>query len=666
MRSQRAFRPSRSLFHASLFALLAGCGGSAPPPQAPPPAPTAAPVAAAPVYDLSAVPQPAGLVVSGRVAKPSASLAAVHGWTQLPMPKSEQVSELLTTEAVGALVDLDRPIDFAVSVSGSGTKLKNVAAVSAAVVEPEKAKASLAERYKLVPGDGGVLLIQGLGKPVAKGDDDDDAKDRRDSERACELAPAFGDAPVRIVCAETVAGLAELGPWLTRTATRASGSADLHVDVRMQPLQATLAEGKRLIGLIMGSVVSGRLGLSSLRDLAVAFGTDMVDFASDLEGASVDVVLGDAGATATLSVRLAGSSSTIGRMIVAHPERSGPPPAAFWQLPADSDFAGFGRGTDESLMARPRELLLHAAGDLLGEQGVKEADRKAITEAMGKLLPPSGGVYASGVDREHVQNAHLREGGLHADTELAERENAKIAMIEALLGWHIGELEEPSERIAAGLKELAAAIGKPSVGAAYRAALKDSVPPSLRLAPGGKTGLPAGSLHYVLELHTLERKAMPPPKFEHGTARRPAGPIKPILVHIFVAPDGPRTWLAFGGEESVGARLASAMGSGGAKLSSRGDLATLKDARMGSGGFFSARGMAESAQLGPLLMHGTTWGATETFEQATQLPHQGTSPILYSTTPQPGGPPAVSISSFTVSREAIEDVMALALKHGGF
>src|SRR5580704_19702238 len=103
MRSQRAFRPARSLFHASLVALLAGCGGGAPPPQAPPPAPTAAPVAAAPVYDLSAVPQPAGLVVSGRVAKLSASLAAVHGWTQLPMPKSEQVSELLTTEAVGAL-----------------------------------------------------------------------------------------------------------------------------------------------------------------------------------------------------------------------------------------------------------------------------------------------------------------------------------------------------------------------------------------------------------------------------------------------------------------------------------------------------------------------------------------------------------------------------------
>src|ERR1700727_2477621 len=120
MRSQRAYRPARHVLHASLFALLAGCGGGAPPPQAPPPAPSVAPVAAAPPADLSAVPPPAGLVVSGRVARLSASLAAVHAWTQLPMPKSEQVSELLTTEAVGALVDMDRPIDFAVSVSGSG------------------------------------------------------------------------------------------------------------------------------------------------------------------------------------------------------------------------------------------------------------------------------------------------------------------------------------------------------------------------------------------------------------------------------------------------------------------------------------------------------------------------------------------------------------------
>jgi hypothetical protein len=602
-------------------------------------------VAAPPPADVSAVPEPAGLVVSGRVSKLSASFAMVHAWTQLPMPKSEQVTELLTSEAVGPIVDLDQPVDFAVSVSGSGAKMKNAAAIAAAVLEPEKAKAALAERYKLVPGDGGVLFIQGLGKPAAKDDDDDDGPGgKHGSERTCEL-----------------------GPWLTRTATRAKSDADLHVDVRMQPLQSTIAEQKRLIGMILGGILGGRLGLTSLRDLAVAFGTDMVDFASDLDGASADVALTDAGASVSLALRLSGSSSTLGRTLVAHPERSGPAPAAFWQLPADADFAAFGRGIDEPQIARARELLLRALGDLLGEQGVKEPDRKAVVDALSKLVSPAATVYGSGIDRERVKAAHAREVGLNADDELTLREEAKIGTIEALLGWRLMEVDEPSSRFAAGLKELAAAVGRPSIASAYKAALKDAQPPTLRPAPVGKVGLPAGAQHYVLELHSLERKAMPPPRFEHGHGHRPAGPVKPIALHIFLVPDGQRTWLGIGGEEAVVAgRLATAMGQGGDKLAARGDLAALKGGAVGSGGFLSAQGVTEAAQLGPLLMHGSTWNGIETFEQAGELPHQGTTPVVFASTPQPGGPPAVSVSKVTVPRAAIEDAMAIALKHGGF
>ena len=54
------------------------------------------------------------------------------------MPQSEQVTELLTSEAVGPLVDLDQPIDFAVAVTGSGTKMKDLTAVSAAVKDPRR------------------------------------------------------------------------------------------------------------------------------------------------------------------------------------------------------------------------------------------------------------------------------------------------------------------------------------------------------------------------------------------------------------------------------------------------------------------------------------------------------------------------------------------------
>jgi hypothetical protein len=660
----------RSLAVAALLLAMAACGGNAPPPQAPAIARPVAPVTPPPPVDLSAVPEPAALVVTGRFAKLSASLATAHGWTKLPMPQSEQVTELLTSEAVGPIVDLDQPIDFAVAVVGSGSRMKDLTALSAAVKDPEKVKATLGERYKLVPGDNGVLLIQGLGKPSRAADDDSDddkrSPDEHDASRTCELAPAFGDAPVRLVCGFTPKALAELGPWLTRTATRGPSTGDLHVDVHMKPLQPTIADQKRLIGMILGSVIGGRLGLSSLRNLAVALGSDLADFAGDLDGLSADVTLGDAGAQAAVTLKLSGSTSVLARIATGHPDRSGPAPAAFWQLPGDADIAMFNRGLDEAELAKGRDLVLGAVGGALGESGVKDADRKAIVAALAKLVSPAAMVYGSGIDAEAVRKALATEKGLTIQSEPTEKEEAKRQTVEAFLGWRVIELEEPSTRMTAGLKELAAAIGRPSVGAAYREKLKDAVPPALRSLPVPRTaGLPTGAQHFVLELHTLERKAPAPrPGKPPPPAKKPLGPLKPLLVHLFVVPDGHRTWLAVGGDETVTAsRLAMTLGPGGDKLAAHAALAPLKDASIGAGGFFTARGLPEAAQQVPLVLNGATWVAKESFDEAAQMPHQGLTPILFSSTAQSGAPGMVA--RVTLPKEAIEDAVATVLRRGG-
>ncbi|HEY3820179.1 MAG TPA: hypothetical protein VGL81_23605 [Polyangiaceae bacterium] len=652
-----------------------GCGGNAPPPQAPAiakPAPAPPPAAA---VDVSPVPEPAALVVSARFAKLSASLATVHGWTKLPMPQSEQITELLTSEAVGPIVDLDQPIDFAVAVTGSGAKMKDLTAISAGVKDPERVKAALGERYKLVPGDNGVLLVQGLGKPAA-GNNDEDSDGRPDGEpsRTCELAPAFGEAPVRLVCGLTASALTELGPWLTRTATRGPSTGDLHVDVRMKPLQQTIVEQKRLIGMILGSVLGGRLGLSSLRDLAVAFGNDLADFAGDLDGASADVSLGDAGVQVAATMRFSGSTSTLTRIATGHPERSGPAPAAFWQLPGDADVAAFNRGIDEAQLARGRDLVLEAVGGALGESGVKDADRKAVVDGLAKLVSPAAMVYGSGVDAEAVRKALAAEKALTVQSEQSEKDEAKHRTIEAFLGWRVFEADEPSTRFTAGLKELAAAIDRPSVAVAYRAKLRDAVPPSLRALPVPRSAaLPAGAQHYLLELHTLERKAPPPRAGKPGaTPKKPLGPLKPLLVHLFVVPDGARTWLAVGGDEGVTAsRLAATLGGpnatgGGDKLAAHAALAPLKDASVGAGGFFTARGLPEAAEQLPLLFEGATWVARETFEEAAQMPHQGLTPILFSSTAQASGATPTTVTRLTLPKDAIEDVVSAVLRHGGF
>jgi hypothetical protein len=664
---------ARACLAAVTLATLAACGGSAPPPQVPAvPAPTPPPPPPPPA-DVSAVPEPATLVVSARFGKLSASLATVHGWTKLPMPQSEQVTEILTSEAVGPLVDLDQPIDFAVAVTGTGANMKDLTALSAAVKDPEKAKASLAERYKLVPGENGVIAIQGLGKPQHEGADEDRDDDKHgggDSARTCELAPAFGDAPVRLVCGLTAKAVAELGPWLTRTATRGPATGDLHVEVRMKPLQSTIADQKRLLGAILGSVLGARLGVTSLRNLAEAFGADVIDFAGDLDGASADVTLGDAGVQLSTTLKLAGTTSMLARLATAHPERSGPAPAAFWQLPGDADFAVFSRGVDEAQLARPRDLILTVVSDALGDSGVKDGDRKAVVDGLGKLISPAAHVYGSGLDLEAVRKAIATDRGLTIQSEQSDKDESKRQLVEALFGWRVIELDEPSAQTAAGLKNLAAAIDRPSVGAAYREKLKDAVPPSLRPVPVPKSaGLPAGAQHYLLELHTLQRKAPPPPRVGGKPAppHKPLGPLKPVLVHIFLVPDGPRTWIAAGGDEAVTAsRLATSLAPGADKLSARPGLESLKDGSVGAGGFFTTRSLPEVAQQLPLLFTGATWLNKESFDEAAQMPHHGMTPVPFSFTAQPGGPPSVTATRLTLPRDAIEDVVASVLRHGGF
>jgi len=639
---------------ASAAVLVASCGGEAPPPQAPAPATSAAAPPPPPPPDLSEVPVPPGLVVSGRLAKPSALFATLHGWTKLPMPQSDQVTEIVASEAIGPVVDLDQPIDFALGVTGSGARMKDVRAVSAAVKDPDKVKAALTERYKLVPGDNGVLLIQGLGRPTHDDDADDDGKPDpgADAARVCELAPAFGDAPLRLVCAWSSRALADLGPWLTRSAPRAPTRSDVQIDLRMDPLQETIRERKRLVAMIFGSVVGDRMGLSGGRDLALALGTDLTDFATDLSGASLDLVVGDAGLQAKLLLRLSDTTSAIARLATAHPERGGQAPAAFWQLPGDAELAFFGRGVDEAEIAKGRDLVLRLVDEALTDEGVKAADARPVVDALGKLASPAPMVYASG----SVAPVAPEGGGAAGAADPAE---AKRAAAEAMMGWRVAELDEPSTRLAAALKSLSKSLESPSIAAAYRSKHKDLLPPDLRAVPVPKSaGLPAGALHYVLDIRSPTGKLAKPP------GKKPAPPVRPLRVHLFVVPDGTRTWLALGGEEgAVAAHLALALGQTGDKLATRADLAPLKERAVGSGGFFTARSVTRASRQVAALLGS---GRQTSVDEASQMPHKGLAPILFGSTALAGTTPATVEAHVQVPRDAIEDVVWTILQHGGF
>jgi len=660
------------------FALIGGfaasCGGTTPPPAPPVPVQPVAAVQLPPAPDLRPAPEPAGLIVSGRIGKLSGLFATVRGWSNLPMPQSEQVSELLAGQPVGPLVDLDQPVDFALAINGAGTHVRALVAVSAAVKDVEAAKAALSDRYKLVPGENGALLIQGLGpRSSNEGADDGDSDGDDGDHRACELAPAFGAAPMRIVCGEDAKALSEIGPWLARTATRAASTSDLHLDMRMRPLKPTVSGLKRMFSVVAGGALGAPASLPGLRDAAMSLGNDLVDFVLDLETISLDVQLSDAGAGMAATTKFSSSTSGLTRVVTAHADGGSPTPAAFWQLPADTDAATFYRGIDANELARLRDLALKLIDAKLGEDGVKDGDRKVVLDALAKLPSSAAAVYGSGVDADAVKKARGSLAALGSAPDASQGAEARRGLAEAILGWHLLEMDEPPVRLSAAFREISAAWSRPGFLAVYRTKFKGGVAPGIRVAPVAKgSSLPKDAQHYVIELpfdsgglaesHNGPLLAGGPGK---GVAKNQKAKPKALLVHAFIAADGQRTWLAVGGDEGlVASKLSAALSA--PQAGPAGDLAFFKDARTGAAGFYTLRAGAMMAEKLGVLFSDLGLPSDDPLDDIDHVPHGGKSPIVYSLTSAAGASPASVVATLQVPRGAIEDAVVGVLRHGGF
>jgi hypothetical protein len=642
------------------------CGGDPPPapvaPATPAPAPVAVAAPAAP--DLGAIADPPGLVVSARLGNPGAALAVVRDWSGLPMPGSEEVAQLLVGEAVGPLVDLDQPIDFAVVVAGGGMQVHPLSAVSVALKDVERAKTALAEHYTLAPGDNGVLDLQkNAGAPSpspssspSRAADDDDG-DRR---RSCAIEPAYGPAPVRLVCGWSPKALSELGPWLTRTATRNTTSSDVHIDVRVRPLHATIAAEKRLIGALLSGGMRPRVNVPSAGELLSSLAEDVTDFSLDLDGASIDLLLRDS-ATATATLTFSGKTSALTRLATAHPDRNAAAPGVFWQLPGDADFAFFDRGIDEHELTRGRDLLLRVVDDGLAEEGLGAGDRKAIVDAVGKVVTSASSaplVIATGLDSDASKKALSAEKALGDGSDTTAHDEAERASVEVLTGWQVIEVDEPSATVTAAVKELAAARARPAVAAVFRS--KDAPWPALRAAalPKGTT-LPPGTQHYVFEtpFHGHGRAGATKPSRETAPAAR-----RSIATHVFIAPDGARTWIGIGaGELPVARRLASALAPTGDTLSARAELAPLKSASVGSGGFVTQRALLSPGAAAVIGPAGGAAAAIDKIDELARLQHGGKVAIPFSLT---GLSDTQVTANVEVPRAAIEDIVRIVMRHG--
>jgi hypothetical protein len=662
MRSLRSFCSFEPFALGSLV-LVAACGGG-PPPAAPtgPAKPPSAPVAttAPAAVDVSQVPEPPGLLVVGRVAKPEAILAVVGGWTHLPLPAGNELVKSVTDDAVGDVVDLAQPVDGAVTVTGGMKDPQVLAAFSVPVRSLDEARTRLEQKHRLVPGKNGSSWVSGIGKTAyddgRPGSRDSEPEDE-DEEEGCALAPAFGGA--RLVCGERAA-VDALTPYLTRTLPRRSFTSDVHVELHPAAVRQQAQQLRALVPLL----ARGALGANSpaLHALVEAGTGELVDLLGDTDLMSIDAQLADSGADATFRVDYQKTTSLLAKIGTSHPERADAPPPAFLHLPGDTDVALYTRGTDPKLFDHMKELLGNVALEAAGDAKMPEPERKALRDlVVDKMLTLLTGplVYGKGFDGAAVDKAVANRRAVKSGDWAAEAQ-AERALGEQVIGWHLIHVEDPIAKVGPVLKDWSALWNRPAFAKWAKAHASSSKSlASMKITPVSALGvaLPKDSVH--LEISFPQHDITMAVKVPNAPGAKAPAPKKiaqkPIVFHVLAVPDQGGSWIGFGLDAKLVAQraaqaLSSAPGTGTLGTTAMADA--LKGTKANAGWVVTLRGL--------LVFTAFSRSSRSPYAALAMLPNHGTTPIVFTGTAQPpsqGAPAGSSVARFDLPRGAIEDAV---------
>lgn len=605
----------------------------------------------------------------------------VAGWIKarfpVPVPGPESVTELLMGENAGPVVDLGQPIDVAAVARPKGRRdIQGAFAVSAAVPSLEKAKAQLAYHYRLTPGEGGMILIEKTAKEPVRSEASDDESPRE--HRACALVPSAGAAATRLVCAYGEQGLAKLVPYLTRTAPRLTIPSAVHLEIRMGMLHGFVQDARGFIPMLSGLYGAK---VPAAADLLTALMQEGVDLVSDIDQLAFDGNVDDGGAELTFTTRFRGEQSWVVRALESRRDRVDAPPAAFMRLPKDAEAAAFFRGIDEKLLEHPKELAQTAAIQALTHEGLSAGDARALVEPVGRLFSGAPMVFGSGIDLPTVQKAAAAMAGPGCDGPT--RGACEKVLKEALVGVRVMGVEEPPARYLSASKDLVAALARPSVAKWVKPRASTSFTARIVAAsPAMKAaGLPKDTLHVETTIlptpATVEPPAPPapkgrggPPTVAKGTAKAPArdDAAKARKVHLFVVPDGGRTWFLAGSDEALLVARAKGVLEGAPEtgtLAARTGIEVLRDARMNGGGFLTLEGVVSTLAMAD---------AVETpvaLRALASAPAQGMSLLPFQWTLQrppagEGAPPVGGdlVASARIPKAILEDAVVFALRGG--
>jgi hypothetical protein len=617
-----------------------------------------------PPIDSSPVPEPPGLLLVGRVAKPNAIIAAAGSWARLPLPTGTDLLRSIMDDDAADVVDLSQPIDGAMTISIGGRMRINVlTAISVAVKSFDEAKLKLSAHHRLAPGANGSYAIGSI-KPHAPSREDR-GEPGDEGETNCVLAHAAVGA--RLVCGEPAA-LGPLVPYLSRTVAREKWSSDVHVELHPEPVRAPLNELRGSIPMIARGLMGG--ASPALAELIDASAGEVLDFVTDTQRLAIDAHVADSGIVADTRLELQSNKSVLARMVTMA-DHSGATPPAFWHLPAETDLAVFGRGSDPKLFDRPRELIANLLLEATDAGGMPEAERRSVKELIADrmlaLFTNGSGLYAKGYDQAAVEKALKARQAIKPD-DVAGMLEAKRVLTENVVGWHLYQVSDPIAKVGPVLKDWSSLWNRPAFMKWAESKTSKQKLARMRLAPmpAGVT-LPRETVH--LEV-TIPRDDVDPPRAPAPNvppARKQAPepkakgiPQKPLLFHVFAVPDGGATWLAFGLDAKLVAQKAAA------SLTSAPDAGTLgkagagtealREGKLNVGGFATLRGL--------LVFTALTGEERSPFAFLPTLADKGGTPVVF--TARAEGPSAsakagTSSGQLTLPRAVIEDIIKVAV-----
>jgi len=495
--------------------ILAGCGASPPPvvekPHATAPlarlevaaAAVEPPFSDAPPEDMTARLHAENLEMSWQNAL---RLTRVMG-APLPSLPPQLVAVGLLGPSIASVIDLEGPVDAA--FFGTDFDRFAVAIPIAAEMQPRLGKSFQLRAHR------------GLWRIESRGEDGEESSNG--ALGACAFVGIEDESGARVVCASDESLLEASALYLGRAVMREERDGD----VRLELL------GGQLFGRIADEAGDG-----NTNDWAEAAGERYaVEFFRDIRQLSLVGSWGksDIEAESVLSFRK--DMSHFSRALTARVPLQSPSTASFARLPRDSAIAMHGHSGDANALVPIRDEFLDSFSKEMRGDNYDPVMLETFNKQLSNLVFTGGSyAFAYGVDRAAAEKA------LAAYAKDKKKPALRAAAYRSLRGWSIFAVDEPTEKWTRGIEEVVR-LGNELDKKRNGGVAVSNVTPVKGHDENDRTtsnfaviappaSLPKGSLHVEVKTRPLKKDA--PPAYTR---------------HIYVVPDGSRTWIGFGEDE---------------------------------------------------------------------------------------------------------------------